>query len=231
MKNKREIIGLLLFFAIWVALSSTAQSGGHDLKSYYPNPSVAFEDQFLDGYNYEQSPPGRSVLWFEDLGRGKWRQYNSLPGETCHYDQFKWRKVLRYQTTSHSCDGQLEVTNYSPGIVLIPKKWNGNYWTRSGTSNATHSIDGNIVCTGTNEWTAEVLGWVQITPTEQAIHFRTIQHSEWDTGSCATTDWQEDYYLVDNLRGSGEQGLRRSVGGNASGSFRWDVWFDSWSNY
>lgn len=81
-----------------------------NLKDYYPNFSL-IKSLYLEGTNYiNPSSPSRSVLWFEDMGRGKFRQYNSAPESTisrCHFDDLAWESgVLKYSVTSDSCPSQ-----------------------------------------------------------------------------------------------------------------------------
>jgi hypothetical protein len=204
----------------------------YDLRSYYPNPTLAFGGFYLEGFNYTTGTPQRSVLWFEDLGRGTFRQYNSAPFDRCHYDQLTWQSTrLVYSVTHHECEGPKHDTIYSPPITFIPRSWNGRAWRTTGRSNVTQQLDGVTVCTGVNTWEARVLGVVEVTPGRQGIHWRTTQTTKWNTGSCApwTTRWQEDYVLVTGMRGDAVgPALIRSFGGNLDGGFNWDVWVDRW---
>ncbi len=212
-----------------VTFTNMAEGGSRiNLKKYYPNPALAYNGEHLEGFNYEHTPPSRSVLWFEEFNKGRFRQYNSAPGERCHYDALRWRKVLKYSGTHDSCGAITYDTIYSPAIVFIPKRWNGDHWIRNGVSSVTQKENGVTVCTGTNTWRADLFGYVEVTPGVQGIHWRSTQSTVWDTGNCADTEWQEDYFMIDSLPGG--KGLKRSVGGNKSGSFRWDVWFDRWDN-
>lgn len=186
----------------------------HDLRAVYPGPVATIE-----GWNYSSSPPAYSALHFTTYPPGTWfRQSNSADG--CHWDGFEWGSVLRYYSTHHECDGVEEDTLYNPPITVMPATWDGQRWLRSDTSMVTTFVDNEPVCGGLNEWTAEVHGLEQITPGEWAVHVSSTQTTTWDRGPCApwVTEWREDYYFTDRMR--------RSVGGNLDGSFRWDVWFD-----
>ena len=204
----------------------------YDLRSYYPNPTLAYGGYYLEGFNYTTGTPQRSVLWFEDLGRGTFRQYNSAPFDRCHYDQLTWQSTrLVYSVTHHECEGPKHDTIYSPPITFIPRTWNGRAWRTTGRSNVTQQLDGVTVCTGVNTWEARVIGLVEVTPGRQGIHWRTTQTTKWNTGSCApwTTRWQEDYVLVTGMRGDAVgPALIRSFGGNHDRGYNRDVWVDHW---
>ncbi len=175
-----------------------ARVSTYDLASFYPNASMAFNGYYLNGYNHNSSPPSRSVLWFENMSSGRFRMYNSLPGERCHFDELTWQsKQLVYSKTYHRCEGAVHESTYSPPIVFIPRQWSGTSWSRTGESQVTQRLDGAIVCTGTNKWKAQ------------------------------TTRWQEDYVMSTSIAG-GAPGLKRSIGGNLDGGFNWDVWMDNW---
>ena len=170
--------------------------------------------------------------------RGWWNQYNSAPDDPatdCHFERFRWRRVLTYHVTSDSCGSVTRVTKYSPGVTLMPERWaTGTVWTRSGSSDVTHTEDGVEVCRGVNDWTATVLGTEEIPPGVNAIHIRSEQTTTWTGGRCAgdVTDWQEDYYLLADLPvdgGGTAPAFKRSVGGNLAGGDNWDVWIDRWA--
>lgn len=207
-----------------------ARAPTYDLASFYPNASMAFNGYYLNGYNHNSSPPSRSVLWFENMSSGRFRMYNSLPGERCHFDELTWQsRQLVYSKTYHRCEGAVHESTYSPPIVFIPRQWSGTSWSRTGESQVTQRLDGAIVCTGTNKWKAQIIGWIDIAPGERGIHWRSTQTTTWKSGSCApwTTRWQEDYVMSTSIAG-GAPGLKRSIGGNLDGGFNWDVWMDRW---
>jgi len=245
-KYSRVISVTLVFLLILTITGVGSARAGHreDLRSYYPNKSLVRDGMYLEGFNYVSGKAERSVLWFELGRRGRFKQYNSAPDSPtaeCHYDQMRWRKgVLRYSMTHDSCESVERETEFSPGIVLMPRRWTpGTVWSRSGTSDVTHREDGQVVCRGVNEWEATVLGWEEIAPGVEGIHVRSIQSTRWTDGQSSTgcsagftTDWQEDYYLIPELPvrgGDTAKAFKRSVGGNLNGNGRWDVWFDSWS--
>lgn len=215
-----------------------------DLRDYYPNRDMVDDEMYLEGYNYISGVAQRSVLWFEEGRRGRFKQYNSAPDDpksTCHYDELRWRSVLRYHVTMDSCGEVERMTEYSPGITLMPRDWeDGDSWRARGTSDVTHREDGDIVCRGETSWRADVLGWEEIAPGVFGIHVKSQQTTEWTEGhspsGCSagfTTRWQEDYYLMPDLPVAGggtANAFKRSLGGNLDvGAGSWDVWFDYWA--
>ncbi len=239
--------GFVITFVLLVASLGTgagAQPAQENLRSHYPNIDQIRAGNYLEGFNYVSGEPARSVLWFEERSRNRFRQYNSAPDDPqtrCHWDQLKWhRGILRYQVTQNACGDVTRRVRYRPAIRLMPEVWTpGGDWTRTGTSGVTYSENGTVVCRGDNEWVATVEGYVDIAPGVQAIHVRSRQTTTWTEGQssagCAagfTTEWQEDYYLLPDLPVTGggtAPAFKRSVGGNlAGGPDRWDVWFDSW---
>ncbi len=233
MKKVTAIIAMLVLIG---SLTSPASAKGVriDLEDIYPNMEMVDDGFYLEGFNYVSGSPARSVLWFEDMGSGVWRQYNSgpeSPTSRCHFDEFEWDKKLTYFSTVHSCDGVTAVTLYPEGIDLMPRRWRaGREWDRSGVTSVVHMIDGVITGTGFNYWQAHIdANQVEIHPGVFAVHVVSTQHTEWDNGW--VTDWQEDYYLIENLPvegGGTAPAFKRSVGGNATGDGNWDVWFDVW---
>ncbi len=232
----KRIIAIFLVLAV-LALTTPANAGKRnriDLEDRYPNMAMVEEGFYLEGFNYISGTAQRSVLWFEDLGSGVWRQYNSGPESAtsrCHYDEFEWDKKLTYFSTVHSCDGVTAITLYPEGIDLMPRRWReGREWNRSGVTSVVHTVNGVITGTGFNYWQAHIdADQVEIHPGVFAVHVRTNQRTEWDNGF--VTLWQEDYYLVDDLPidgGDTAPAFKRSVGGNSTGIGNWDVWFDRW---
>lgn len=243
-------IGAVLLMAAF-ATSTGAQENSNpelgaeqDLRDYYPNRDMVDGDMYLEGYNYISGAAQRSVLWFEEGRRGRFKQYNSAPDDpkaTCHYDELRWTRVLRYHVTMDSCGDVERRTKYSPGIALMPRDWeDGDTWKARGTSDATHSEDGDVVCRGETSWSAEVFGWVEVAPGVFGIHVQSLQTTDWTEGhsssGCSagfTTSWKEDYYLVPGLPVAGggtANAFKRSLGGNLDvGVGRWDVWFDYWA--
>ncbi|MDG2112701.1 MAG: hypothetical protein P8N02_08835 [Actinomycetota bacterium] len=214
-----------------------------DLRGYYPNPRMARQGQYLEGFNYISGEARRSVLWFDWQGRGWFNQYNWGPEDAqseCHYDRMRWRSTLRYFMTHDSCGDVIRETSFSPPIHLMPRRWrSGDEWERSGTSDVTHTEDGEVACEGTMDWTGKVLGWVEIDPGVFAIHVTTDQVTTWTEGQsstgCAagfTTTWQEEYWLMPDLPvdgGGTANAFKQSAGGNRDGGpDTWNVSFDIW---
>lgn len=253
-RGRRRLLALVVILAAAGGLAATAAAAAtptdpdildseQDLRSYYPNPRMARNDRYLEGFNYISGSARRSVLWFDWEGRGWFKQFNwgpEDPQSECHYDRLRWRSTLQYHVTHDSCGDVTSETSFSPPIQLMPRRWEpGTEWDRSGTSEVTHREDRRIACRGTMEWTANVLGWVEIDPGVFAIHVRTDQVTTWTEGQSSTgcaagfdTTWQEDYWLMPDLpvEGGGTQNaFKRSAGGNRDGGpDQWDVWFDTW---
>lgn len=184
-----------------------------DMTALYPGPAATVE-----GWNYSSDPPTYSALHFTRYRSGWWQQSNSADG--CHFDTFQWTSALTYISTTDTCGAVRQDTTYNPPIPLMPRAWDGERWARAGRSTVTDYANGEGRCRGYTDWRAEVHGVEQITPGESAVHVSTEQTTTWTHGPCApwVTEWREDYYYTDHLR--------RSVGGNVDGSFRWDVWYD-----
>ncbi len=217
-----------------------------DLASYYPNHEL-HESNYLEGFNYTTEPSGRSVLWFEKLDQWSFRLYNSAPehhSRRCNWDQLSWwdDDTLRYAQTHHECSGSTSTDIvYENPIIFLPRYWEvGSAWSFNGSTPAKFYVDDELRCSGTNTYTAEIIGQEEIAPGEIGIHWRTTQTTFWDTGDVVggcfagyTTHWQEDYWLSDKLPvpdGNGvTKGLKRSKGGNLdNNNSSWDVWFDKW---
>lgn len=244
------ITGLLTIVSISYIVnnSQTLQQSAatsYDLKSYYPNNNM-FNKYYLEGFNYINNTPTKSVLWFEPQDQWTYKMYNSAPEDVnsrCHYDQLSWWDdgFLRYVKTHDECPGKTpnEIV-YDAPIIFLPSLWDGSTpWSLSGQSNAKYYQNGVVVCEGTNSYKAEIIGLEQIAPNEQGIHWKTTQTTNWISGSVpggcsagSTTHWQEDYWLTDILpvqNGVSTKALKRSKGGNLDiPSDSWDIWFDSW---
>lgn len=250
------ILVVLGYFAYQTFASSTV----YNLAEYYPNSLQISKGDYLNGKNYIAGHMGeRNVLWFEQTKdsdtQTTYKVYNYGPEDLqngrCNYDVLRWSRPtaklsgrLQYLETTNTCPGK-PATNitYSPGITFLPYTWDGQPWSLAGRSEAIYKESGVEKCRGTNSWKAEVLGKQEIYPNTgvMGIHWRTTQTTEWKSGSssysgCRTgqkTNWQEDYYLVDNLPvigGLTAKGLKRSVGGNKDVNYpNWDILFDSWT--
>jgi hypothetical protein len=217
-----------------------------DLSQYYPDMSRS-GGYYLEGPNYRPPlRPSEAGLWFELQSNAIFRQYNSGPASStsrCHWDQLQWSaKLLTYSETSDQCNGADSDIVYSPAIAYMPRYWDGQPWSLSGSSNASYQNRGFLVCEGTSQWLAEVVRDF-IAPGAPAIHVRATIATSWTWGSdasgCAagfTTHWQEDYYLARvPIAGSTltAPALMRTVGGNLdtfnrTGVWDWDIWFDHW---
>lgn len=208
-----------------------------DLKAYYSNTARA-NNYFLDGFNYHGTT-SVSNLWFEQQDQYSFKMYNSAPYDRCHWDLLSWwdDNTFRYSQTHHECGSAVKNdTIYEPPIIFLPRYWDGNSWTVSSSSMVKTTEDGVIVCTGTNNYTASIIGIEEIAPGQSGIHWRTQQVTTWDSfGKCngwTPTVWQEDYWFYDSLPvdgGQPDKGLKRSKGGHlVESSDNWDVWFDHW---
>lgn len=224
----------------------------YDLRTYYPNNKL-YKTQYLEGNDYIKSQPSRSVLWFEKQDQYTFRAYNSSPQNDqrrCNYDVLSWwpDQTLRYSETISECQNtkanKIVYDSVSP-IILLPTTWKqDDPWKTSGKTTAKYYEKENgeyvLKCTGTNEYVGEILGIEKVTPTEQAIRWRTTQTTTWDSGSIVgkcykgyKTRWQENYWLSNTLKAQGggtTNGLRRTQGGNLDiATDRWDIWFDGWA--
>lgn len=226
---------------------TSAATKTYDLKKYYPN-TTQYDKRYLEGYNYISGEPQRSVLWFESQDQWTFRAYNSGPEDQnarCHWDELSWWDdgTLRYSKTHHECPGETasEII-YDAPIIFLPRYWSARQepWAINGSSGAKYYENGNLRCTGTNNYTAEIIGEEEIAPGQTGIHWRTTQTTNWDTGDVPgkcyvgyTTKWREDYWLSKLPLPNGKEkgGLKRSVGGNLDNDdSSWDVWFDKWEN-
>lgn len=245
---RRLVAASTAVVVITLGLPSTgaAQTESIDLKAHYPNVEMVRSGHYLEGYNYISGEPRRSVLWFEEMSRGRFRQYNWGPEDPrgdCHYDQFRWRRqTMQYQRTVDDCFGVRQEVRFRPAIKVMPRSWTpGETWVEVGTSDVTFTEDGVVTCRGTMDWRGEILGYVDVAPGVQGIHIRTTQTTTWTEGrsdaGCAAgfvTPWEENYYLIPDMPVLGTDqtapAFKRSIGGNlAGGPDRWDVWFDVWA--
>lgn len=246
-RNQFAIVaGLLILGGLVYIVASHA--GGAPLSGYYPNSGRYKSGYYLEGKNYANpQTPSRSVLWFQAQNDGSFRQYNSAPYDTCHWDQLSWKTgTLVYSKTHDQCGSNNNDTVYSPGVKFMPNSWTaGQNWSVNGSSATTYYNHGVVACQGINTWNSKVIGWEQISPGVQGLHIQNNQSTAWTKGSdpsgCAagyTTKWQENFYLIAGLpvQGltSGDYGLKREVGGNidsynSTGKWDYDVWFDSWN--
>ena len=248
---KKPLFFIIVFAAIGVTTlvftsAAPLKSTTVDLKSYYPNPTL-YTDYYLEGYNYATGTPLRSVFWFEKQDQWSFKAYNAAPENPdakCNYDLLSWWDdgYLRYAQTHHECPGSTpNDIYYESPIIFLPSTWNPKrgQWKLTGQSGAKYYENGVLRCTGTNNWTAEILGWEEIAPGEQAIHWRTTQITNWSTGDVAgkcyagyTTNWREDNWLsqIPQPNGGLAKALKRSKGGNLdTQSGNWDVWYDRWA--
>ncbi len=224
----------------------------YDLKSYYPN-TEQYAQQYLEGNNYITGKPDRSVLWFEPQDDYTFKMYNAAPqneDRRCNYDVLSWwpDNTLRYSETYSDCGrggANKIVYNQTSPIIFLPSYWDSSKpWQLSGSTGAKYYEKDSLgrfvlKCTGTTNYQAKIIGIENVTPTEPAIRWQTIQTTKWETGAvpgkCTkgyTTRWQEDYWLTDKMKKQGgdfAKGLRRTKGGNldVSGD-SWDVWYDGW---
>lgn len=253
-KILKSILTLFVFVFLSLFASQSVSAATIDLKSYYPNFDL-MNNYYLEGTNNRiEGSPTRSVLWFGEVDGDPdgFKQYNYAPEDAqkdCHWDRLSWAgDELNYHQTYDGCDTNDKDVTFSTPIQLLPRYWDDtDSWTTSGsTTQTTTKLNGDPGCVGTNEWTATILGYVTVSPGVQAIHYRTEQSVLWSSGDdlpyCAgetTTNWQEDYYLVDNIAVTdydgvtSAPGLFRTVGGNLDtyqedGIYDWDITMANW---
>lgn len=252
--------GILLFFGLMLSVlylqSGSASAATIDLKSYYPNPSLS-SNYYLEGFNHRDpnATPTRSVLWFEKTNQNgeEFKRYNSGPEDPtearCSWDLLSWAgDNLTYAQTHNDCGTNNKDVIYDQPILFLPRYWDDQtVWTYNGTTPVTTTkLNGDPGCTGVNTYTSRILGRTEVTPGVMAIQWRTNQTINWSTGNdlpdCVAggvTNWQEDYYMIENIPVENYQGLtsalglKRTVGGNAdnytnTGLHDWDIWFDKW---
>ncbi len=254
-----------------LAASTVAALGGHapradvnayDLYSSYPNAQL-FSGYFLRGVNQygsatSTSGPQRTSLWFQPVGNGAFRQFNTMPYRDCHWDLLRWQPGkngrLVYLETQADCYSDHTDITFRPGIAFMPKTWRRRErWSDRGVSNTVFSDDGVAVCSGTNTWRSRVVGLSRMQNGEIAVHTQTNETQQFtavagapSSSSCppgrvTSFGWQENFFVGRGLtvrRGDGTSsgsgtGLLRSMGGtwaatNGVGHPQWDSVFASW---
>ena len=238
-----------------IFLAPSAHAATVDLREYYPNQQL-LDNYYLEGTNTRNpSTPVRNVLWFGkvDSDGTVFKQYNygpEDPQKDCHWDLLSWANdKLTYQQTHDGCDGNNKNVTFGTPMQFLPRYWDDTAgWTMSGTTSMTTTkFDGSTGCTGTNAWVSTILGRETVSPGVEAIHWRTVQTINWDTGSdspnCVAGGhlyWQEDLYLTNNIKVNDYKGLAsapgllRTFGGNTeaftgSGMYDWDIKMDHWA--
>jgi hypothetical protein len=219
-----------------------------NLYNAYPNFDMVEDGYYLEGlnpfdpnYDSASSAPARSVLWFEDLGGGRFRQYNTDPAggpaKRCHWDEHKWSDEpagkLIYLGTADRCEPNDNKITFRPGLRFMPKVWKeGQAWSDEGTAQTAYFESGILVCRGINRWRSEVSG-VERSPNGPLLHVQvnevqTLEPAKGAPGSDACPEgrqtrfnWQENFYfskklpVKDAVRGTVPQpALVRSSGGN-----------------
>jgi len=243
--------------------SRAARVAGYDLGAAYPNAGRA-RGYFLRGVNEYPSPtstapgPHAANLWFQPSSGGSFKQFNTAPYRTCHWDLLRWgpgrRGVLVYLATHAECYADHTAIVFRPGIVYMPKAWSpGEKWDVHGVSGDVYSENGVEVCAGTNSWRSRVLGVEAMATGKPVIHTQTNETETLspiegapDSAACpagqtTTFDWQENFYIgagitvrrADGSATGSDLGLTRSTGGNPDlnrrlGHPQWDVVFASW---
>lgn len=250
-------IFLGLMFSVFYLQNGNTSAAMIDLKAYYPNPSL-YSNYYLEGFNLRDpsdTTPDRSVLWFEKTSPSseEFKRFNSAPEDPtesrCSWDLLSWAgDNLTYAQTHNDCGTNNKDVIYDQPILFLPRYWNDTTtWTYNGSTPVTTTkLNGDPGCTGVNTYTSRILGRTEVTPGVMAIHWRTNQTINWSFGDdlpdCVTggvTNWQEDYYMIENMPVEGYEGLsstlglKRTVGGNTdnyanTGLHDWDVWYDNW---
>jgi hypothetical protein len=257
---------------IVVAIESSGSKSADKLKSpavfdlslAYPNFGMLGQGFYLEGVNpydpnLDTNPAtlSRSVLWFEDLGNGRFRQYNTDPvGDSdkyCHSDDHAWstgrRSVLLYLGTADRCGGTDTRSEFFPALRFMPKVWiNGQEWEADGLSQTNYFEAGVWVCQGLNRWHSKIVG-LEMGPNGPLVHVQ-INESQTlervpgapESKACPQEfSWQENFYLgqklpVKNPDGTTvghAPGVFRSTGGDpqferVNGHPMWDVRFSGW---
>jgi hypothetical protein len=231
----------------------------------YPNFDMVEDGYYLEGvnpydpnYDSTSGAPARSVLWFEDLGDGRFRQYNTDPTggpeKRCHWDEHKWEDgpagKLTYLGTADRCQPNDNKITFRPGLRFMPKAWKeGQEWSDEGLAQTAYFESGVLVCRGINRWRSEVSGvekgasgpvlHVQINETQSLEKVKGAPDSKaCPPGKQTRFNWQENFFFAkqlpvkDPLRTT-SPGLVRSSGGNPdfqkkTGHPEWDVRFNSW---
>lgn len=253
LQNKKLLLFVLAFATVGAAfiVSSFAATpnSSTDFSKFYPNTDT-YKTHYLNGYNYTTETPAWAVLWFGDIkSNGLYKMYNSNPADktgNCHWDQFRWTEnALLYNRTRNTCNTNTDI-RYSPGLTYLPRKWDGNYYQKTGDSSANWYESGQLKCSGNNHWVTEIFAEpVELAPGVKATHMRSTQTTTWDTGPGSTvtgcgpgekSQYQENLYFVTDLPIYGSQnvapGLKRSVGGSLDfyeqRGWDWDIWFNNW---
>ncbi len=238
----------------------------YDLQASYPNDARVRRGYYLNGTNnydplYNPNDPNssnRSVLSFELLTGGRFRQYNIVPMDAkphCHYDQLKWDSGgLGYEETVNQCSAVDNRIEFEPAIGFMPSKWSvGQQWEKTGVSQTSYFEAGKLVCRGLNRWRSTVVGEEVMPGGRRALHSQTVESQTLEAvvgapasiacpiGQKVSFGWQENFYFGkaipvlssgDNISGS-DTGMVRSMGGNLNylqqtGHFEWDARFNSW---
>jgi hypothetical protein len=219
---------------------------------------------YLEGDNpYDPNPDGdpsaipRSVLWFDDLGDGRFRQHNTDPASgsdgSCHMDDHAWstgpRGVLLYLGTTDRC-GPIETRiEFFPALRFMPRVWNtGQQWEDDGLSETSYFEGGVLVCLGLNRWHSEIVG-LERGPNGPLVHVQVNESQTLEpvpgapsSAACPQEfDWEENFYLnqklpvknSDGITVAYAPGVSRSTGGdphfeNENGHPMWDVRFSGW---
>lgn len=252
---------LFLFLAISASViylqGGSASAATIDLKSYYPNPAL-YSNYYLEGFNLRDSndtTPDRSVLWFEKTNPNgeEFKRYNSGPEDPvesrCSWDLLSWAgDNLTYAQTHNDCGTNNKDVIYDQPILFLPRFWDDTKpWIYNGTTPVTTTkLNGDEGCKGVNTYTSQILPRTEVTAGVMAIQWRTNQTINWSKGDdfpdCVAggvTNWQEDYYMIEEMPVQGYEGLasarglKRIVGGNfdkytSSGLHDFDVWYDKW---
>jgi len=238
---------------------------GYDLHASYPNARRG-HGYFLRGVNEygsatSTSGPQRTSLWFQLQGDGAFRQFNTTPYRTCHWDLLRWgpgkRGLLVYLATQAECYSKHTAIVFRPGIGYMPKTWTpGERWSDDGISSTVYSEEGIPVCAGTNTWKSRVIGLTRMPNDQIAVHTQTNEiqtlspiarapnSASCPAGRVTRFAWQENFYLGGGLtvrRQDGspigsDVGLVRSSGGNLAaareaGHPQWDSVFESWDTF
>ena len=257
------VSGVLLAASTVVAFggsSPRAAATAYDLFSSYPNAHL-FPGYFLrgvNGYGSATSGPVRTSLWFQPVGSGAFKQFNTTPYRECHWDLLRWQPgksgQLVYLETRAECFSDHTDIAFRPGIAYMPRTWTqGERWSTSGVSSTVFSDDGVVVCSGTNSWRSRVVGLTRMPNGEPAVHTQTNEtqvlspvpgapsSSACPAGEVTSFGWQENFYVGRGLIVRGQDGtpvgsgpgLLRSTGGStdetrAVGHPQWNSVFSTW---
>lgn len=264
------VAAALALLAFVLADVSAPEAGGgtrpsYDLRAAYPNERRQGA-YFLRGVNVygssaSTSGPQRTSLWFQPQPDGTFKQFNTTPYRTCHWDLLRWgagnRGTLVYLATHAECYAQHTAIVFRPGISFMPKTWApGERWVAHGVSGTVYSEDGTAVCAGTNAWRSQVVGVEPLPSGAVAVHTQTNETQTLSaiagapsSGACppgrpTSFGWQENFYVgggltvrqQDGSAAGSDLGLVRSSGGNAdarrvAGHPDWDSIFDSWNAF